>query len=51
MQNVEILWCVPNLYECVVSAGNNAVPSSIFERLFVHAVNISAVLFSQEVIT
>ena len=50
MKNVEILWCVANLYGCLVSAGNNAVLSSTFEGLFVHAVNVSAVLFPQEVI-
>lgn len=49
MQNVEISWCVANLYACLASAGNNAVLSSTLEGLFVHVVNISAVLFLQEV--
>lgn len=50
MQNVEALWCVANLYECLVNARNNVVLSRTSEGQFVHAVNVSAVLFPQEVI-
>lgn len=46
-RNTLVCCCV---YECLVSAGNNAVLSSTFEGLSVYAVSISAVLFSQEVI-